>query len=118
LTVHEPSSTLRLHEKGRFKSLFLIVAETSAQLGWPAGTATLYTLAALLLGSTLLYALPRTAVLDALLLTGYLGGAVAIHVRIGSPLSSHTLFGVYVGGDGLGWPVAARPTAAWAAYFG
>ena len=81
MTAHDPSSTLPLHEKGRFKSLFLIVAETSAQLGWPADTATLYTLAALLLGPTLLYALPRTPVLGALLLTGYLGGAVAIHMR-------------------------------------
>jgi hypothetical protein len=74
-----------------------IVAETSAQLGWPADSATLYLLAALLLGSTLLYAIPRTAVLGAILLTGYLGGAVATHVRIGSPLFSHILFGVYVG---------------------
>lgn len=73
-------------------------------LRWPADTAALYTLAALLLGPTLLCALPRTAVLGALLLTGSLGGAVAIHVRIGSPLFSHTLCGVYVGGDGLGWP--------------
>jgi hypothetical protein len=99
LTAHDPSSTLHLQRKGRFKSLFPIVAETSAQLAWPADTATLYTLAALLLGPTLLYALPR-------------------HVRIGSPLFNHTLFGVYVGGDGVGWPVAARPTAAWAAYLG
>jgi hypothetical protein len=74
-----------------------IVAETSAQLGWPSDPATIYLLAALVLGSTLLYAVPRTAILGALLLTGYLGGAVATHVRIGSPLFSHILFGVYVG---------------------
>ena len=37
------------------------------------------------------------AVLGAILLTGYLGGAVATHLRIGSPLVSHTLFGVYLG---------------------
>jgi hypothetical protein len=74
-----------------------IVAETSAQLGWPADAGTLYLLAALLLGSTLLYAIPRTAVLGAILLTGYLGGAVATHVRVGSPLFSHVLFGVYLG---------------------
>jgi hypothetical protein len=74
-----------------------IVAETSAELGWPSDSATLYLLAALLLGSTLLYAVPRTAVLGAVLLTGYLGGAVSTHVRIGSPLFSHTLFGVYIG---------------------
>ena len=74
-----------------------IVAETSVQLGWPADSATIYLLAALLLGSTLLYAIPRTAVLGAILLTGYLGGAVATHVRVGSPLFSHTLFGAYLG---------------------
>jgi hypothetical protein len=74
-----------------------VVAETSAQLGWPADRGTIYTLAALLLGSTLLYAIPRTAMLGAILLTGYLGGAVATHVRVGSPLFSHVLFGVYLG---------------------
>ncbi|MEN2711507.1 DoxX family protein [Sphingomonas sp. NPDC092331] len=46
---------------------------------------------------TILYAVPRTAVLGAILLTGYLGGAVAMHFRVGSPLFSHTLFGVYLG---------------------
>lgn len=46
---------------------------------------------------TLLYALPRTSVLGAILLTGYLGGAVASHLRIDHPLFSHTLFPVYVG---------------------
>jgi hypothetical protein len=74
-----------------------IVAETSAQLGWPSDIGTIYMLATLLLGSTLLYAIPRTAVLGAILLTGYLGGAVATHVRVGSPLFSHVLFGVYLG---------------------
>ena len=74
-----------------------VVAEASVALGWPADAATLSLLAALLLGSTFLYAIPRTAVLGAILLTGYLGGAVATHVRIGSPLFSHSLFGVYIG---------------------
>ena len=40
---------------------------------------------------------PRPALLGAILLTGYLGGAVAVHARAGSPLLSHTLFGVYLG---------------------
>jgi hypothetical protein len=40
---------------------------------------------------------PRTAVLGALLVTAYLGGAVATHVRLHNPLFSHVLFGVYVG---------------------
>jgi len=74
-----------------------IVGETSAQLGWPADYATILLLAALLLGSTLLYAIPRTAMLGAILLTGYLGGAVATQVRVGSPLFTHILFGVYLG---------------------
>jgi hypothetical protein len=43
-----------------------------------------------------LYLTPRTSVLGALLLTGYLGGAIATHVRVGSPLLSHTLFPIYV----------------------
>ncbi|WP_028562408.1 DoxX family protein [Paenibacillus pinihumi] len=45
--------------------------------------------------STLLYLFPRTAFLGAILLTGYFGGAIAIHVRIDSPLFSHILFPVY-----------------------
>ena len=43
-----------------------------------------------------LYVVPRTSVLGALLLTGYLGGAIATHVRIGNPLFTHILFPVYV----------------------
>jgi hypothetical protein len=48
------------------------------------------------LASLVLYALPRTSVLGAILMTGYLGGAVATHVRAGSPLLTHTLLPVYV----------------------
>jgi hypothetical protein len=54
-------------------------------------------LGAVLLVSTLLYAFPRTAVLGAILLTGYLGGAVCTHVRVNNPLFSHTLFPTYLG---------------------
>jgi hypothetical protein len=46
---------------------------------------------------TALYAWPRTAVLGAILLTGLFGGAIASHLRLGDPLFSHTLFGVYLG---------------------
>ena len=46
---------------------------------------------------TVLYAVPPTSILGAILLTGYLGGAMASHVRIGSPLFSHILFGFYLG---------------------
>ncbi|CEJ11996.1 hypothetical protein BN1110_02291 [bacterium YEK0313] len=44
-----------------------------------------------------LYAIPRTAVLGAVLTTGLLGGAIASHVRIDSPLLTHTLFSLYLG---------------------
>jgi hypothetical protein len=44
-----------------------------------------------------LHLVPRTAVLGAVLLTGYLGGAVATHLRVGDPVFSHTVFPVYVG---------------------
>jgi hypothetical protein len=43
-----------------------------------------------------LYAIPRTSLFGALLLTGYLGGAIATHVRVGDPLWTHTLFPIYV----------------------
>ena len=54
-------------------------------------------LGVLLLICTILYVIPRTAVIGAILLTGYLGGAVATHVRVGSPLFTHMLFPVYLG---------------------
>jgi hypothetical protein len=76
---------------------FQVVTDTARQLGWPADPATWRALGTVLIGSALLYAYPRTAVLGAILITAYLGGAVATHVRIGSPLFSHTLFGVFVG---------------------
>jgi DoxX-like family len=73
-----------------------IVVETGAQLGLAGGDMA-RNLGIILLACTILYAVPRTAVLGAILLTGYLGGAVATHVRVGSPLFSHVLFGVYLG---------------------
>lgn len=51
----------------------------------------------LLLVCTTLYILPRTSVLGAVLLTGYLGGAVSVHVRVGNPLFGYILFPVYLG---------------------
>jgi hypothetical protein len=66
-------------------------------LGWPLEVGTMYLLGTLLLIPTLLYIWPRTAILGAILITAYLGGAVATHVRINSPLFSHILFGVYLG---------------------
>ena len=49
------------------------------------------------LSAIVLYAIPRTAVLGAILLTGYFGGAVATHLRLDNPLFSHVLFSVYLG---------------------
>jgi hypothetical protein len=72
-----------------------VVLETISDIGWP--TSSVVPLGVILLVSTILYILPRTAVLGAILLTAYLGGAVATHARIGSPIFTHTLFGVYVG---------------------
>lgn len=51
----------------------------------------------ILLVCTMIYLIPKSSVLGAILLTGYLGGAVATHVRVGNPLFTHTLFPVYIG---------------------
>ncbi len=72
------------------------VLTTTAQLGYPGTAQFARNLGAVLLVCTLLYAWPRTSFIGAVLLTGYLGGAIASHVRIGSPLFTHILFGVYV----------------------
>lgn len=72
-----------------------IVLATSQQLEIPANLAR--TLGVLTLVCTILYAIPRTSVLGAILLTGYLGGAIYTHLRVGSPIFTHILFGVYLG---------------------
>ena len=74
---------------------------SSPALGLPADPDFHRLLGAILAVCTLLYAWLRTAALGAVLLTGYLGGAVAAHLRVASPLFSHTLFGVYLGA--LAW---------------
>jgi hypothetical protein len=71
------------------------VVEGFARLGYPEGVAV--PIGALLLVCVIIYVIPRTSVLGAILLTGYLGGAVATHVRVGDPLFSHVLFPTYVG---------------------
>ena len=73
-----------------------IVADTAMTIGWTVDPGFWREMGLLLLAITALYAWP-TAVLGAILLTGYLGGAVATHVRIGNPFFSHTLFAVYLG---------------------
>lgn len=69
--------------------------EAFSKLGYPVEFAA--GIGILLLGCVALYLIPRTSVLGAILLTGYLGGAVASHVRVGDPWFSHALFPVYVG---------------------
>lgn len=68
--------------------------EGTVQLGFKANT--LLPLGIIQMVCLVLYAIPRTAPIGALLFTGYLGGAVAIHVQQGNPLFSHILSGVYV----------------------
>ncbi len=73
------------------------VIDATSDIDWPADPTTLTALGVILVVCTALYALPRTAVLGAILLTGYLGGAVASHARHADPLLTHDLFGVYLG---------------------
>jgi uncharacterized membrane protein YphA (DoxX/SURF4 family) len=70
------------------------VQESMHQLGYPLHSVT--AIAVLELVCLTLYLIPRTAVLGAVLLTGFLGGAIASHFRIESPLFTHTLFSTYV----------------------
>jgi hypothetical protein len=74
-----------------------IVTETMDRMGYGSSESLARSLGAISLVCTVLYAIPPTSFVGAILLTGYLGGAMASHVRIGSPLFSHVLFGFYVG---------------------
>jgi hypothetical protein len=70
------------------------VVKGALELGYP--IASMVPIGLVLLTCVALYLIPRTAILGAVLLTGYLGGAIATHVRVSSPLFSHTLFPIYV----------------------
>jgi hypothetical protein len=74
-----------------------LVIDGHQKMGWPSDVTTIRTLGGALLIATALYAVPRTAFLGAIILTGYLGGAVAVHVHAVDPLFTHTLFGAYLG---------------------
>lgn len=74
-----------------------VVTETMQQLGYSGSPELARGLGVLTLAIALLYALPRTSILGAILLTGLLGGAMATHLRAGSPLFSHLFFGLYLG---------------------
>jgi hypothetical protein len=87
-----------------------MVVEGTAKLGYPESSILVTGL--LLLACLVLHLLPRTAVLGAVLLTGYLGGAVATHLRVGDPVFSHTVFPVYVGALIWAGLVLRRPSLA------
>ena len=70
------------------------VIDGTLQLGYPRDV--VFTLGVILLSCVVAYVIPRTSVIGAVLLTGYLGGAIATHVRVANPLFTHVLFPVYV----------------------
>jgi DoxX-like family len=74
-----------------------VVTETMDRMGYGSGENLARSLGLITIVCTVLYSVPPTSILGAILLTGYLGGAIASHVRIGSPLFTHTLFGLYLG---------------------
>lgn len=73
------------------------VTETMQGLGYSETVNQARLLGIITLLCALLYALPQTSILGAILLTGLLGGAMATHLRVDSPLFTHLLFGFYIG---------------------
>ena len=82
------SASMKLSHAPQFVAMF------TNKLGYQESALT--SIGILELACTALYVIPQTAFLGALLLTGYLGGAIATHVRLGNPLFTHTLFPLYV----------------------
>lgn len=89
-------------------SIFMIVASAAPklfgaevaiqplnQIGWTSKY--IFLIGALELLFTVLFLIPRTALLGAILMTGLFGGALASHLRVDSPMFSHTLFSIYLG---------------------
>ncbi|MET0597530.1 MAG: DoxX family protein [Mesorhizobium sp.] len=72
-----------------------VAEETMAQLGWPAGFS--FMIGLVELTCLVLYLIPRTSLLGAVLMMGLLGGAMATQIRAQSPLFSHVLFSIYLG---------------------
>jgi hypothetical protein len=71
-----------------------VAVEGTTQLGYPGSV--VLGIGIVEFVCLVLYVVPHTSVLGAILFTGYLGGAIATHVRIGSPLFTHVLFPIYV----------------------
>ena len=74
-----------------------VVTETMDRIGYGSSETLARSLGIITIVCTILYTIPPTSIVGAILLTGYLGGAMASHLRIGSPLFTHTLFGFYLG---------------------
>lgn len=70
------------------------VVKGTTELGWPVSVIT--TLGIIQVVCLIAYLIPRTSVLGAILWTGYLGGAIATHLRLGNPLFTHILFPTYI----------------------
>src|ERR1700686_1987675 len=74
-----------------------IVTESMEKIGYGSSETLARSLGVISVVCTVLYAIPPASFVGAILLTGYLGGAMASHLRIGSPLFTHILFGFYLG---------------------
>src|SRR5580693_8365182 len=74
-----------------------VVTESMEKIGYGSSETLARSLGVVSLVCTILYAIPPTSFVGAILLTGYLGGAMASHLRIGSPLFTDVLFGFYLG---------------------
>lgn len=79
----------------KFLMADMVAEQSMTPLGWPAKYLLLIGL--IELACVVLYVIPRTSLLGAVLMTGLLGGAIATNLRVENPLFSHTLFGVYLG---------------------
>lgn len=79
----------------KFLMTDLVVEQNMEPLGWQ-GKYLMLT-AAIELGCVILYVIPRTSLLGAVLMTGLLGGAIATNLRVEMPMFSHVLFGIYLG---------------------
>jgi hypothetical protein len=71
-----------------------VAEETMAQVGWPSGFALM--IGVIELTCLVLYLIPRTSVLGAVLMMALFGGAMATQIRVGNPLFSHILFSLYL----------------------
>jgi hypothetical protein len=71
-----------------------VAVDGTTQLGYPESS--VFVIGIIQLVCLVLYVIPKTSVFGAILFTGYLGGAIATHLRIGSPLFTHILFPIYV----------------------